>query len=185
MKTNFRKLKWQNILIFSIAILFILTIAIGINAQTTKRMPERVIQEYLKKNNLNIKPSSSEYQILMKDILWGEYPELTALVGDREITDYALKQLNLKPDQDSDKLVIPKHNPKGLEKIANIPVVQSLTTSYNRTAAAQYADWAENGQKIRNSNNYPNFPNDCTNFVSQSVYAGGIPQYGRFLQCRK
>jgi hypothetical protein len=45
---------------------------------------------------------------------------------------------------------------------------------YDRTAAAVYADtWAHN----RNSY-YFNYPTDCTNFVSQSMSAGGLPYIG-------
>lgn len=51
---------------------------------------------------------------------------------------------------------------------------------YNRNAAASYADnWAHS----RNDANYPNYGNpgdipcnDCTNFVSQVIQAGGLPQ---------
>lgn len=177
--------------IFSLIFFLItnLTSPLSIKAQTTKespkQMPERAIQEYIKRNNLlDIKTDSSKYQTLMKDILLGEHPDLMTLVGNKELIDYALKQLKLTPDSDSSKIIIPQTKNQPLEKNKsanaknNISYIEPLAISYNRGAAAQYAkNWAENGQKIRNSN-YPNFPNDCTNFVSQAVYTGGIPQYG-------
>jgi hypothetical protein len=52
---------------------------------------------------------------------------------------------------------------------------------YNREKAALYAKkWTEDGKKLRNSppwGNYdtPQGDGDCTNFVSQCIYAGGIP----------
>lgn len=63
-----------------------------------------------------------------------------------------------------------------------IVVSTTLTTSvnaasYNRTTAVTYADtWA----KSRNSN-YPNYGtgtncNDCTNYISQVLNQGGVPQ---------
>jgi hypothetical protein len=46
--------------------------------------------------------------------------------------------------------------------------------AYDPNAAAAYADqWAQS----RNSN-YPNLPDDCTNFVSQALRAGGYPMSG-------
>ncbi|MDA8206225.1 MAG: amidase domain-containing protein [Thermaerobacter sp.] len=50
---------------------------------------------------------------------------------------------------------------------------QAFAYSYNGGAAATYADtyWSNY------NSNYPSFIDDCTNFVSQSLYAGGLPQY--------
>ena len=50
---------------------------------------------------------------------------------------------------------------------------QAFAYSYNGGAAASYADtyWSNYNP------NYPSFADDCTNFVSQSLYAGGLPQY--------
>lgn len=49
---------------------------------------------------------------------------------------------------------------------------QTFAYTYNGTAAANYADkyWSNYNP------NYPSFSDDCTNFVSQSLYAGGLPQ---------
>src|SRR3989338_1995354 len=50
---------------------------------------------------------------------------------------------------------------------------------YNRGAAARYAlEWSKKDGKRRNPN-YPDFnTSDCTNFVSQAVFTGGVPQRG-------
>lgn len=55
--------------------------------------------------------------------------------------------------------------------------------SYNRSAAVAYADqWSSNTDygdpPQRNTAEFPNFGNDCTNFVSQVLLAGGYPQTG-------
>jgi hypothetical protein len=52
---------------------------------------------------------------------------------------------------------------------------------YDREKAVLYAKkWTENGEKLRNSPPWSNYDSplgggDCTNFVSQCIYAGGIP----------
>lgn len=50
---------------------------------------------------------------------------------------------------------------------------------YNRQGAANYADsWVSNATTLRHPN-YPSFSNDCTNFISQAMSAGGhYPQQG-------
>jgi Putative amidase domain len=50
--------------------------------------------------------------------------------------------------------------------------------AYNPTAAAQYADqWSSNNEQLRNPM-YRSFTDDCTNFVSQALHAGGFPYTG-------
>jgi DNA-binding beta-propeller fold protein YncE len=47
---------------------------------------------------------------------------------------------------------------------------------YNREAAVQYADaWSGNGSDVYNPD-YPAPNNDCTNFVSQVLWEGGMPE---------
>lgn len=51
-------------------------------------------------------------------------------------------------------------------------LLPSLALAYSGSAAANYADeWAKSYNSA-----YPAFSDDCTNFVSQSLYAGGMPQ---------
>jgi len=53
---------------------------------------------------------------------------------------------------------------------------------YYRSGAAAYAEqWTSNtdlGEPVRRNPDYPNFGNDCTNYVSQVLYAGGYPPRG-------
>ncbi len=55
----------------------------------------------------------------------------------------------------------------------------ALAAGYDRGRAVSYAyQWAGNGQRRRNPA-YPSFANnDCTNFASQVIAAGGIPLDG-------
>jgi len=56
------------------------------------------------------------------------------------------------------------------------PAVAGL---YNRAAAVAYADqWSANDPDYVRNPDYPNFDNDCTNFASQVLYAGGMPTPG-------
>lgn len=52
--------------------------------------------------------------------------------------------------------------------------MRRCATIYDRRAAVQYAD------KWWNSNNpaYPVFDDDCTNYISQCLHAGGAPMWG-------
>jgi len=49
-----------------------------------------------------------------------------------------------------------------------------IPTYYNRQAAVQYARTWWNGRNPR----YPDFEDDCTNFISQCLRAGGAPMTG-------
>jgi len=62
-----------------------------------------------------------------------------------------------------------------------LPVVTSGPATYNRLAAAQYADNWTHGRNLMfpdygNEGGPPYLPcNDCTNFVSQALWYGGMP----------
>lgn len=57
--------------------------------------------------------------------------------------------------------------------------VPPTVLAYDPNAAAGYADsWSSNSQHLQNPN-YPDLGDtDCTNFVSQALYAGGYPMQG-------
>ncbi len=68
-----------------------------------------------------------------------------------------------------------------------LSTILTITTSheravagiYNRSAAVAYADqWSANDPDSVRNPDYPNFGNDCTNFASQVLYAGGMPTQG-------
>jgi hypothetical protein len=73
-------------------------------------------------------------------------------------------------------LSIPDYVTHGGGKLLK-PSLAGVWHAYNRTAAAQYANaWASNTQTLRNPawGNFdpPNGGGDCTNYVSQVIYAG-------------
>jgi cell wall-associated NlpC family hydrolase len=58
----------------------------------------------------------------------------------------------------------------GLWVLATAP----LTSAYSGASAATYANtWVDNDVKLRNSAWKTDFGDDCTNFVSQALFAGG------------
>lgn len=58
---------------------------------------------------------------------------------------------------------------------------QDATGLYNRGAAHSYADtWSRNDPDYVRNAAYPSFTNDCTNFSSQMLQAGGYPKHDGF-----
>ncbi|HIZ40511.1 MAG TPA: amidase domain-containing protein [Candidatus Anaerobutyricum stercoris] len=56
------------------------------------------------------------------------------------------------------------------KKLESQPPVMTRASSYNATNAVNYAKkWAE-----KRNDAYDSYSNDCTNFISQALYAGGI-----------
>lgn len=58
------------------------------------------------------------------------------------------------------------------EELENSPIM--TVSSYSGTAAANYAK----KYALNYNSNYPSYNSDCTNFVSQCLYAGGISMIG-------
>lgn len=185
-----RSTSWQKqakrLLVLGLLMLLVVLPVASVGAQEVKPPPEQVVKEYLQEKGQSEDLASVDFQVLMKDILWGVYPDLVAQAGEQEMTEYALKQLGLEPDTDKLEPLAPVALDKNGEPVVgksdastrSSSFAPDAVTAYNRNAVASYArTWAENGRQIRNSN-YPNFTNDCTNFISQAVYAGGIPQEG-------
>ncbi|HLI50182.1 MAG TPA: amidase domain-containing protein [Thermomicrobiaceae bacterium] len=61
---------------------------------------------------------------------------------------------------------------------AIVLVLPSTALAYNRTNAVSYADNYALGSNTGPPRNYYLFGDDCTNFVSQVLYAGGLAQIG-------
>ncbi|MFZ5823859.1 MAG: amidase domain-containing protein [Bacillota bacterium] len=118
-----------------------------------------------------IQPGTDQYVIFLKDILWGVYPELEQHPKRELIRTYAASNLNKEAASlaEGSEASRPK-SPREAEPVG---------WTYNRQAAVDYAyTWAQNGGRKRNPS-FPDFAgNDCTNFVSQAVQAGGVPMAG-------
>jgi hypothetical protein len=137
-----------------------------------------IIEEYLISHSLAIEPGTPEYLAFLKDVLFEVHPDLTEGPNRDIVVSYALAQLRLISEDDSP---VPWAS---LEQNSEAEVSpDAVSVYYNRTAAVDYAlTWASNGSQKRNSA-YPNFSNDCTNFVSQALKAGGYGFQGNHDGC--
>ena len=141
--------------------------------QSDNRRPERLIR-YIETVAPAIRVGSPEYSTFLKDILWGVHSDLLSYNDKDEILRYAASYLN----ENNPELPI-------VESPSFVPGTDSeeMGTSssfsgFDRSSVVSYAyRWAEHGRQARN-NSYPSFSNDCTNFISQAVLAGGVPMTG-------
>lgn len=148
---------------------------------------EELVDEFLKEKGILTEKGTEEYMQLMKGILLGDYPELT---GDG--LEYAVSQedldaiLKYATEQMSPLFVgypIEAETQEALPESDNSDNQNpsESTLAYNRTNAINYATTWWNGQ----NSSYPDFgSNDCTNFISQAMKAGGFSMYGTGDGCR-
>lgn len=61
-----------------LALIFMVLIVFNLPSKEEIRA-EKIIQSFMETQSLDIKPGTDAYQIFMRKIIWGEYPELTAL----------------------------------------------------------------------------------------------------------
>jgi len=156
---------------------------------------EQIIQAYIDSNGLDIKPGTKEYKIFMRDIFWGEYPDLTNVNSEfladptevDYIVNYAWKYSGYKDNYS-------KHSASGVEMgeatlLPDESVAQELAVmtspSDGRAQAISYAyQWSTSGDAKRNPD-YPDFGvDDCTNFISQAMKAGGFLEVGSGDGCK-
>ncbi|MBU2706153.1 amidase domain-containing protein [Zooshikella marina] len=140
--------------------------------------------------SFNKQTDNKRYMTFMRGILLGEYPELTGLnsvyvksqVELNAVIKFASEELNpvfqdypvnnsipeVKPDQSG--LILDSFN-QG----------KTVLVNYDRSAAINYAyAWWD-----KRNPNYPDFgENDCTNFISQAMVAGGFSLVGSGDGCR-
>lgn len=154
------------------------------------------LQDYLEKNHPNIKVGTEEYMEYLSEQLMTEADAKLATRTDYEdICTYTAKYLSLVEDKqciytDEEEILNLSEKEKKMtlqeiedqsavqdaeeerliEKYEAQSSVQPSSSSYSATKAVAYArKWAES----RNST-YKSYSKDCTNYVSQCVYAGGI-----------
>jgi hypothetical protein len=152
-----------------------------------RKEAEQIIDTFINEKGLGIQKNTKEYQELMKSILLGDYPELTGegskyISGQQDldlILEYATKQMGPQfkdyPVESEIQEAISAIDGADSEKSSK------STQSYNRTNAINYAYTWWNGQNP----NYPDFGgDDCTNFISQSMIAGGFSMLGTGDGCR-
>lgn len=144
-------------------------------ARNDNTIPAR-LSTYIKATKPAMSLGTAEYSIFLKDVLWGVHSELLGHEDTDEIMRYAANYLS-------------RHNPEsGAAEPSSHSIPEPLGlgggsadssfAGFNRSAVVNYAyRWASSGSKMRNGS-YPDFSNDCTNFVSQAVLAGGVPMSG-------
>lgn len=165
-----------------------------------QEMTRDILHRYLQQQNREMLEGSPEYQSFLTDILLGEYPELSKGKDSAAIVDYAHRLLRIPKDRDTvaieaapftrddinkDEMSLLQRTQQRTQRVGENPIWQMEAVSYNRAAAANYGlNWSLDGGQKRNPD-YPDFTyffeifgNDCTNFVSQAVRAGGRQMEG-------
>lgn len=155
---------------------------------------ENELFNYFKSNNLNYEKGSEEYvEYLLSILIYNEDKELMQHPNYDNILVYASKYLNEIEGRESSKgeNIIDTIEQKPLDEIKkeikdedakiekeimefkeNNEEFITPFSVYNRTRAKNYAmTWAYKRNSLYNSHPY-----DCTNFVSQAVFAGGKPE---------
>jgi len=148
---------------------------------------EAQIDALIREKGIEAEKGTEEYLQFMKDILLGEYPDLTTIgskyVGTQEdldrILSYATDQMSplfkdYPVEADSPEAIPASDDAVGQDHGDGV-------LAYSRTNAINYAYAWWNGQ----NSSYPDFgSNDCTNFMSQSMKAGGLSFRGSGDGCR-
>ncbi|HNQ31850.1 MAG TPA: amidase domain-containing protein [Candidatus Woesebacteria bacterium] len=163
-----------------------------VNGQT-ETQAKQIIQSFMDSKGMDIEPGTEEYKTFMRGIVWSEYPELTGndsdFVKNQEeldyVLDYAWKYSGYKDlygdynEPDTEEATSPDQF--GEQRLAAI----NLLTSSGRSNAIAYAyQWSTSGGTSRNPA-YPDFGvDDCTNFVSQAMKAGGFIEKGSGDGCK-
>lgn len=156
--------------------------------QNEENQAEQIIISYMEVQEINIELYTDEYARFMKGILLGEHPELTGeesefIKSEEELNnliEYATQNLDLSDFQQYSEPKAQEVSPLLTEN-----EIQSQTASGFRASAIAYAYlWSTQGAASRNSD-YPDFEDDdCTNFVSQAMKAGGFREIGSGDGCK-
>lgn len=155
---------------------------------------ENELFDYFKSNNLYYEKDSEEYvDYLLSILMYNEDDKLMQHPNYDNILVYASKYLNEIEGRESSEIeyIIDTLEEKPLDEIKeeikendlnidneimefkeNNNDTITLYSAYNRTNAKNYAmTWA-----YKRNNLYNSHPYDCTNFVSQAIFAGGKPE---------
>ncbi len=181
-------------LMLSIIVGIALNLFPGFAADTPTRSAEQIIRAFMDAKRINLEPDTKEYTMFMRGIIWGEYPELTGndskFVESQEeldnIFDYAWEYSGYKglyggyEDPSTEKAEPP---PSDFKQQAAV----LLSSSHSRSNAIAYAyEWSETGTNTHHNPAYPDFGfDDCTNFISQAMKAGGFREVGSGDGCKQ
>jgi hypothetical protein len=148
---------------------------------------EQIIHAFAKEKGIATEENTEQYTQFMKDILLGQYPELTRIgskyVRDQSdldlILEYATEQISplfkdFPVEPEIQEAIPPESGDSSTARTTKV-------LAYNRTNAINYANLWWNGQ----NSSYPDFGSqDCTNFISQAMKAGGFSFSGSGDGCR-
>ncbi|MBU2713424.1 amidase domain-containing protein [Zooshikella harenae] len=193
-KRIFQYIFWKMRIVLAYVMIFVSLLA---NADSSQRVDHNlvgrdIVETFMLSKGISLDEQidNKRYVTFMRGILLGEYPELTGphsvyVKSQAELNaviKYASEALNPVyqhyPINNSIPEVQPDQSRLNLDSIN-----QSNTTlvNYDRNAAIDYAyAWWD-----KRNPNYPDFgDNDCTNFISQAMIAGGFSQVGSGDGCR-
>lgn len=161
------------------------------DASLTMGEIEHEIDDYLKEHHSDIKVGTPMYiDFLVEQLMEGSDEYLKSKDNYEEICTYAAKYLSLVDEKqvlslDEKEVLNLSNEEKRItineikkESLGEIPCKEIIieknnvktATSYSSSKAVQYArEWA-----LGRNTAYGKWANDCTNFVSQAVYNGGI-----------
>ena len=188
-------MKLINHLILMIVLIAAFSLQSGPIKENKTFQPENIIFSYIESKGLNISPNSIEFERMMKGILLGEYPDLTAKTSSYisspveldEVIDYAATHMNLESENNLGQFteVTSEESNVNLSEHNRSNQIISSSLSHNRESAIEYAyTWTLQGGASRNPE-YPDFGDeDCTNFISQAMNAGGFSKSGSGNGCQ-
>lgn len=154
---------------------------------------EQIIQAFMDSEGMDIKSGTADYTIFMRKIIWGEYPELTGnpsvFVKNQDeldyVLDYAWKYSGYKElyGKNNEPEILEAPQPSSARP-KNLTTTTILSSSGRPNAIAYAYQWSTSGGTSRNPA-YPDFGvDDCTNFVSQAMKAGGFAEIGSGDGCK-
>lgn len=148
---------------------------------------KQIIDSFIKAKGMDIQLGTDEYKRTMKGILLGEYPELTgkgsSFIRSTEelglVLAYAGEHSGYNELGEYRELDVQEAQPVLTDIGQQLQATTTSSLSDSRYRAVNYAySWSISGGISRNPD-YPDFGfDDCTNFVSQAMKAGGFMEKG-------
>jgi hypothetical protein len=192
------KIKIKLVIIFLVAVGFLFTNS-ALAQKVGDDQSEKIILAFIEAKGLDVQPHTEAYTRLMKGILLGEYPELTnenstfvSKETDRKyLIDYAAQIVGSQYATKTNRLLaidaqaIPEASTALSLRGAEQLTLSATYISPSRAKAIDYAySWTLQGSTHHNPD-YPDFGfDDCTNYVSQVLKAGGFVEQGTSSGCR-
>ncbi|ENY99994.1 amidase domain-containing protein [Clostridium thermobutyricum] len=158
---------------------------------------ENIFEKYCFDNNLNLEKNTSEYESFLRNFLLNENYSIKDTETIKQIRAYAAIYLNrdyLDSENNNNNNIVKKSllDSKSLDSLTvgdvkditeeddRISEVEKLyqSKSYSGYSASSAISYAKKHAKSPNGNyaDFTSLGGDCTNFVSQAIYAGKVKQ---------